>query len=278
MFSRWQGLLKRIYDNSLAQYQFPILIYPFNLWPIHPTITAVDETREIEPAETPTARPAERLPPHFILRRLHSISGIMPLGIYVVWHLIIGASAMSGRQAYDSLYAFINRIPLLLPLEILFIILPLGFHAIYGITIALRNRSNSFTYPNTDNLRYTLQRLTGYYLAFFIIVHMYFFWGHIHFTSVGRGAFTSSPYDFVQTHLKDPSLMVIYTLGVTAAAFHLANGLLIFCMTWGIAVNNRARRIAGWITALFFLLLMFIGIGAVQAFYAGHPVWPYPHG
>jgi len=185
---------------------------------------------------------------------------------------------MAGRPSYDSVYALINRIPLLLPLEIIFIIIPLGFHAIYGVTIALSNRTNPFTYPYTDNWRYTLQRLTGYFLILFIILHLYFIWGHIRFTAGGKDAFASSAYDFVQSILKDPSFMVFYTLGVTAAAFHLANGLWISCMTWGIALSNRARNIAGWIAALFFLLLEFIGIGAIQAFYAGHPVWLYPHG
>ena len=267
---RWGQFSEEPYISSA-------LPYPFNLRPIHPTIAAVDEAREIEPVETPTAKPAEGLPAHFVLRRLHSISGIVPLGIYAVWHLIIGAAAMSGRPAYDAVYSFVNRIPLLVPLEIIFIIIPLGFHAIYGIAITLRGRSNPFTYPYTDNWRYALQRLTGYYIALFIILHLYFIWGHARFTAAGGVAFASSAYDFVQAHLKDPSFMVIYTLGVTAVAFHIANGLWRFCMTWGIALSDRARRIAGWIAAIFFLVLMFIGIGAVQAFYAGHPVWPYPH-
>jgi len=219
-----------------------------------------------------------RLPARFILRRLHSISGIVPLGIYAVWHLIIAASAMAGRPSYDSIYAFINRIPLLLPLGIIFIIIPLGFHAIYGIAITLRGQSNPFTYPYTDNWRYALQRLTGYFLALFIILHLYFIWGHVRFTAAGRDAFTSSAYDFLQSHLKDPSFMVFYTLGVSAVAFHLANGLWTSCITWGITLSDKARRIAGWIAALLFFLLAFVGIGAIQAFYAGHPVWPYPHG
>lgn len=220
-----------------------------------------------KPDTSSLTRTGRHIPGHFILRRLHSLLGVVPLSLYLIIHLIIGATAASGKPAYDAVQSTITRIPLLVPFEIIVIILPLLFHAIYGITIAVRSRNNPFMYPFTANWRYMAQRYTGYYLAVFLMIHTYFLWLHVRFSATGEAAFGVSAYDVVRELMKDHTFMVLYTLGVTAAAFHCGNGLAGFCITWGIATDARTRRIAVWAGAIVFLVLAYVGNVAVQAFY-----------
>lgn len=210
-----------------------------------------------------------RVPRHFILRRLHSLIGVVPLSLYLIIHLVIGATAISGNAAYDGIQSAIARIPLLVPFEILIIVLPLAFHALYGITIAVRSRNNPFFYPYTANWRYAVQRYSGYYLAVFIIIHMYFLWQRVRFTMEGRTDFNESAYEVVHGLLSDRTFMVLYMLGVAAAAFHCANGLLNFCIRWGIASNDKTKRVAAWGAGILFAVLAYLGFSTVSAFYNG---------
>ena len=229
----------------------------------------VESTVEKVQHDTDAPPEGRQVPTHFLLQRLHSITGIVPLSAYLIIHFFVGATAMSGAEAYDSLQTGITRIPLIVPFEILVIVLPLTFHAVYGITIAIRSRNSPFTMPYLDNWRYALQRYTGYFLAIFVIFHMHFLWMSVRFTSTGKAAFAESPYDVVRALLADQTFMVLYMLGVAAAAFHCANGIWGFSITWGVASSRRMRRILGWACAALFVILAFLGFGAVQAFYSG---------
>ena len=217
-----------------------------------------------------------KIPAHFVWRRLHSLTGIIPLGIYLLIHIFIGTTAIAGKDAYNSLQSWVNRIPLLVPLEIIVIVIPLAFHAIYGFLISLRERGNAFTYPYLDNWRYSLQRLSGYYLVVFLAIHLGHFWLNARFTEEGRELFNSSPFDFVSAQLGNHSYMVIYSLAVVAASFHLCQGIWTFCNTWGITISDRSRLIVGLAVGILFALLVYFGFRAVLAFYAGHPPWPLP--
>ncbi len=229
----------------------------------------VESTVHSKPVDTDSPPDSRQVPTHFLLRRLHAITGIIPLSAYLIIHFFVSATAMSGRDAYDSLQTGITHIPLIVPFEILVIVLPLTFHAVYGITIAVRSRNSPFTMPYLDNFRYALQRYTGYFLAIFIIFHLHFLWMNVRFTADGKVAFAASPYGFVHGLLADHTFMVLYTLGVAAAAFHCANGIWAAGITWGMASSSRMRRTLGYASAALFVILAFLGFGAVQAFYAG---------
>ncbi len=231
-----------------------------------------------QPGEPETAVERLRVPAHFIWRRIHSLSGIVPLGIFLVIHFAVAASAMGGKDAYNSVQGFINRIPLLVPLQVVIILLPLLFHAVYGILIFAKERNNPFTYPYLDNWRYALQRVSGLYLILFLALHLGNLWIKASFTRMGHEAFMASPFDFVAPHLQDHSYMVVTVLAVVAASFHLTQGIWTFCNTWGITITDRARRMLGWGMGVLFAVLVYFGFMAVMEFYSGHPAWPLPGG
>ena len=56
---------------------------------------------------------------------------------------------------------FLNGLPLVRVLEWVFIFLPILYHAIYGVYIWLRGKSNIVYYPWAGNWMYLAQRYTG---------------------------------------------------------------------------------------------------------------------
>src|SRR5262245_57252815 len=79
---------------------------------------------------------------YFLLRRLHSLTGIVPVGGYLVFHLFANFTSVQGPEAYDRLIETIARTPFLLALEFGLIYIPLLFHSIYGFLISREPKMN----------------------------------------------------------------------------------------------------------------------------------------
>jgi succinate dehydrogenase / fumarate reductase cytochrome b subunit len=62
-----------------------------------------------------------------------------------------------------------NRFRTFLFVEIGGIFIPLIYHAVYGLVITAEARPNNLAYPYPRNWFYTIQRVTGIILFFFIL-------------------------------------------------------------------------------------------------------------
>ena len=183
---------------------------------------------------------------HFLLRRLHSLSGIIPVGVFLINHLLTNSTAWLKPEQFDEHVSWIHHLPFLAVIEWGGIFLPLAFHAAYGVVIALQGRPNVTAYPYMDNWRYTLQRVTAWITLVFIVVHL------IHFRFAhwfgGLDYKLSADYFFFWTQhsfsmvLPESVWMVIYVIGLSAAVFHFCNGIVTFCITWGVTVGDLARQ------------------------------------
>src|SRR5271170_5762519 len=83
----------------------------------------------------------------FLWHKLHSLSGIVPIGAFLVEHIISNFETLNGPLAYAQQVKFLNSLPLVRILEWAFIFIPLAFHALYGLFIAIRGRVNVDVYP-----------------------------------------------------------------------------------------------------------------------------------
>src|SRR5215204_3560802 len=108
----------------------------------------------------------------FLLRKLHQLTGIVPLGAFLFVHFFTNSKAMSGDKVFNDAVADIHHIPYLLFVEIFGIFVPLLFHSIYGIIISGEARVNNFNYGYGRNWFYLFQRITGVFLFFFIFFHI----------------------------------------------------------------------------------------------------------
>ncbi len=198
----------------------------------------------------------------FLLRRLHSLSGIVPIGAFLIEHLVSNVTAMKGPTAYSGTVEFLNGLPFVFSLELFGIWIPIAFHALYGFYIWYRGDSNVTSYPWQGNWMYTAQRWTGGIAFFYIIWHTY----TLRFIGVGLAHSPGASFGKVQVQLFDPLLLAFYFVGIISASWHFAYGLWLFAAKWGITVGERARQKFLVVCMGLFLLLSALGVISVRGF------------
>ena len=85
-------------------------------------------------------------PTYFLIRRLHSLTGIV-FGGYLVVHLLINATIARGGTEYQVQVDKIHSLPFLPLIEWTFIYLPILFHTVYGAWIIVTGQPNVQRYP-----------------------------------------------------------------------------------------------------------------------------------
>jgi len=200
----------------------------------------------------------------FFWRRLHSLTGIIPIGAFLLEHILASNStAMNGPEAYANTVRFLGSLPLVLALETLFIWLPIAFHGLYGFYIWYRGDSNvGGAYPWTGNWMYTLQRWTGAIAFFYIGWHVW----HLRFAGIDLHAHPAASFGKVQGELMVGWQLAFYIVGLVAASWHFSYGLWLFCAKWGITVGERARQRLLVLCLLLFALIAGVGMASLRSF------------
>jgi succinate dehydrogenase / fumarate reductase cytochrome b subunit len=194
----------------------------------------------------------------FLLRRLHSLSGIIPIGAFLLEHFISNAFATNGPHAYADQVKFLTGLPFVPVLEIAGIYIPLLYHALYGFHIWFSGKSNVSEYPWAGNFMYAAQRWTGGIAFVYIIWHTY----TMRFSGIHL---------LTNSQLQSPWAGAFYLVGIIAASWHFAYGIYLFCAKWGITVSERSRKWMGRAcTALAFTLII-VGWVTMAAFFK--PQW-----
>jgi succinate dehydrogenase / fumarate reductase cytochrome b subunit len=204
---------------------------------------------------------------HFLLRKLHSLSGVVPIGTFLIVHLLTNASVLAGARTFQSRVDMIHALrPFLVPVEFAFIFVPIGFHAALGVKIWWTSKSNVRLYPEWANFRYTVQRVTGIVALVFIVFHIW----HMHWLGHPLGGGWFVPEDAAYTAgaaiQRHEWIWMLYAVGILAAVYHFANGLWTFLISWGITIGEKAQRKAGYICAVIGITLGGVGLGALWSF------------
>ncbi|MFP3323689.1 succinate dehydrogenase cytochrome b558 subunit [Planococcus sp. SIMBA_160] len=196
----------------------------------------------------------------FLMRRLHSLLGVIPIGLFLTQHLIVNHFATQGVEAFNQAAHFMANLPFVIFLEIFVIYLPLMYHAFYGLYIAFTAKNNPGHYSYMRNILFVAQRYTGVFLVVFIAWHIF----ETRFqVAIGAG---EADFNMMENILSNPLMFAFYVVGVLSATFHFANGLWSFFVTWGITVSEKAQRYSTYFTLLVFIVLSIIGIRALFAF------------
>jgi len=203
---------------------------------------------------------------HFLILKLHSLTGIFPIGAFLVLHLLVNSLRTVGVWQYQLSIDLINNLPFLIWVEILFIYIPLLIHSLVGFLIIFSSKINLKRYPYPRNWGYTLQRITGAVVFFFLVYHLG--------TTVGpklingKEHFEAAPFliDIMNREFQTVTGCLLYLVGIVSATYHFCMGLWSFCVSWGIIVGPMAQRNAGIVFALFGLALTALGVATVTEF------------
>jgi len=187
----------------------------------------------------------------FVLRKLQSLSGFLPLCVFLLFHLVANATNLIGPDVY---YAFINimgKIPGIIIIEVLIIFLPLLVHGLMGLYIVFTGKNNPKRYPYFRNWMFFLQRISGVIIFAFLLYHV---------ATIKFGSHHSAATMMLNLHtqLTTGWSAIFYIIALIAVSFHVCNGLWGFGINWGILVGMRAQKVFGYICiGLFVVLLIF---------------------
>jgi len=193
----------------------------------------------------------------YTLRKLHSLSGVIPVGAFLAEHFWSNSTALVGPRQYDETSQELQTIPFRLVVEWAFIFLPILYHGGYGVYIWLRGQSNVSQYPWVKNWLYTVQRYTGLIAFAYIGWHLY----TERWLTHGR-----STYATVASDLANPWYFAFFVVGVLASSFHLGIGIWNFLCKWGLAATERAQRAAGRLGIAVAFAFSLVGVLIVASF------------
>lgn len=180
---------------------------------------------------------------YFTLRRLHSLLGVFPLGVFLFNHLLTNSTGILGAKFFEEKVALIHLLGPALPIvEALFIFIPLSLHIALGVYIATqaRHETRGAMAKYGRNWAYTAQRWTGWLALAFILYHVI----HLRFIHlpIWDKPFSVTLGEMFYELPFAPFFVLFYLLGGLAVIFHFANGLCTFCMSWGITVGPKSQQ------------------------------------
>lgn len=195
----------------------------------------------------------------YFWRRLHSLLGVIPLGVFLVEHMFINSLALKGEESFNQGVALLHSIPYLLAVEIIIIFAPLLFHAFYGLWVVYLTKNNVLTYTYFRNWLFFVQRATA-------LIALVFVGWHVWVLRFSSGLSPANAFSVVTQALQSPVVVILYVMGLLATFGHFANGLWSFLVTWGITIGERAQRTAAYVCGFVFLLFAVVGLSALSAF------------
>lgn len=196
----------------------------------------------------------------FLLKRLMSITGMLPVGAFLLQHLFSNSYIFISEQAYNEHTKFLTSLPMVVLLELGLIYLPILLHAAFGLAIIYRGKNNFTNYGQFRNWMFFFQRLSGFVALVFIATHSY--------TTRIKTFFSGE--EMTAAHMTDilqqPFWFWFYMVGVVMVVFHFSNGLWSFLVTWGITIGKKAQQISSALTMGVFVLMGIWGIAILLRF------------
>lgn len=200
----------------------------------------------------------------YFWRRLHSLTGVVPLGAFIIEHFASNAAVLSRQpvQNYGRVVRSLNGLPLVLLWEIVLIWLPLAFHGLYGLWISRQAEPNNRRYRWAANWGYLWQRVSGAVVLAFIIWHTW----TARFSGISVPDHPFQAFGKMATQMANPWLLAWFIIGISLVSYHFAYGLYIFAAKWGITVSRVSRRNWGWICLVIGGGLAYAGVASALAF------------
>ncbi|MBI4704150.1 MAG: succinate dehydrogenase [Deltaproteobacteria bacterium] len=204
--------------------------------------------------------------PHFLMRRLHSLFGLLPVGGFLLFHLWENSQSRFGRDYYNQyVVEKIQGLNYVLLLEIFVIALPILWHVIYGLVIWWFGRANVTQYGYLRNWMWWLQRVSGIGILFFLLLHV----GWTRLLAIFDPTVKQDMFSHMQAMLADRWWLAAYVVGLLLAIFHLCNGLWTMAISWGLLTSAEAQKRMQWAALLAFVVLSALGIHGLVGFFVG---------
>lgn len=181
------------------------------------------------------------------VRRAFSLSGLVPLGAFLVVHLAINARALCGSWAFAGTVDTFNRTPGLPLVESLLVFAPLVFHGALGLWLVVTRTALAPPSPYPHGVRLAM-RATGVGVLAFLAVHLPTVRFHVPGKRLGGDELaTLLDAGLSSTSHGVPWQGLVYLAGTACVTLHFACGLWGFYATTRAGLESaRRRRWAAW--------------------------------
>lgn len=191
------------------------------------------------------------------LRKLHSFSGLFPLGAYLLFHAYEHLAIRAGRDPAIARLGQTSNVAL----ELMLVLLPLLVHAGLGLWLA-RHADFSPAYASPRFRR--LQAGSGVLTALFLVWHVAGVW--LPRALSGRSA---DAFGALSEQVASLPRAGLYALGASAACLHFAQGLS------AVLIRNRPELSVALVRAVAALLGIFLWltfVNELMAYATGAPL------
>lgn len=209
-----------------------------------------------ETSEASTSRGA------FLRARLSSFLAFAPLGVWTFVHLFHNLSAFGGATQWEE--AVENHSAAGTAFTALFVIGPLLIHTVWGLQRLATSRPNNQRYGFFNNLKYLLQRASAVGVLLFLGAHLFLAFLKPRFTEGHAEPFS----DITHEMRHNGPTLPVYILGTLGVAYHLAQGIAQFAISWGLATGPHGRKNAERISAIAFVVLLGMAWASLYALWA----------
>jgi len=187
----------------------------------------------------------------FISERLGSLLAVAPLGLWVLVHLWHNLGALWGGTAWqEAVTGYPNAGAMMLSAFV--VLAPLVLHALWGLRRILIARPNNGRYGFFGNFKYLLQRLSAVGVLLFLAAHIWLAFLEPRVLEGHAELFA----DFAHEMRHNIPTLPVYLLGTLGVAYHLANGVYTFAMSWGLAVSRASLKAFERFSIVLFLVLL----------------------
>lgn len=193
-------------------------------------------------------------------RRLHSLTGVAPLGAFLVYHLWVNWPACNDREAWLVRRLLVGSV-LESWIAALFAVC-LAVHV--ALSVAFLRESDTAPLLGSPGLR-RLQQITGGVALLFIVYHLY----QVTAFRFGSEIIAGGAYDVLWSELGMPLRMFIYVVGVSAVFFHFAQGLCRAVVRWNLLSSKRGLTAARYLAGAIGFLLWGMSLQLISHFAIG---------
>jgi succinate dehydrogenase / fumarate reductase cytochrome b subunit len=177
------------------------------------------------------------IPISFFLKRLHTLTGVLPLGAYLILHLWQNLSVLGGFEFFSERLKSSSTQSIL---TLVFVLIPLAVHVVLGL-LRLYISGNTLGHSRqSGNVRYLLQRVSA------VVGGAFLLW-HIWQARQLEGA------QAWREMLVFPGMAFAYLIGGLAVIFHYCNGLWSAALSLGFLQDKKMQQML-----LVFVLLLFV--------------------
>ena len=168
-------------------------------------------------------------------RRLHVLSGVVPLGVFLLEHLVVMASAMGGQGRFAAVTGDPTT-TVRAGIDVL-VLGALLFHGGYGVFLLLNEKAHAEDDPLRRRGMRILVRVASFVTLLFVVGHLWAL--RLHPPS---DAYTLLTERLSSTAFGIPWVALGYVLGCAATIFHFAYGLVSAPDRWGSPLGEAGRR------------------------------------